>query len=290
MSNNLYLIDGHAVAYKYYFAYQKDPLVNSRNDIMSSMFGLAKLLTTLFKYFPVTHIGVIFDSPYRTWRKELYPEYKANRKKVDDIKYLLEKCYIMCSTWGIYTSAFKGLEADDVIGILAKQAEKEGFNTYIVTKDKDYCQIISESVKLFDLGETINKDQTLIIDRPECLKRHGVEPYQIPEYLALMGDTSDNIPGVEGVGKKAACTLLQKYANIEGIYNNINDLTPKMKINFEVAKETIKRDLMLTTFKYIDLGINLNELKVPSPIASEPILRLLEEEFEFHSIVKELCS
>ena len=285
---NLYLLDGHAIVYSYYYAFVKNPLTNSKGFCTSSMFGMAKILTTLFKHYKMSHIGVIFDSPYKTWRKEFYPEYKAGRKYVDDIRPLIEKTYMMCKTWGIYTEAFKGLEADDIIGFMAKKAEAEGFKVFIVTKDKDFCQLVSDNVFLVDLGNKIGKEESTIIDRTAVKQKHGVEPEQIPDYLALIGDTSDNIQGVPSIGEKSASKLLAKYGSVKGILSNLKDLAAKKRKLFEDHSLTLERDLVLTRLKTdIVLPLEWDELKKP-PNHNVKLLELLENEFEFFSILKEL--
>jgi DNA polymerase-1 len=283
---DLYLIDGHAVVYRYYFAYQKDPLKNSKGEVTSSMFGMAKLLTTLFKKHAFSHIGVIFDSPYKTWRKEIYAEYKAGRKTEDDVRPMIEKTYLMCKKWGIYSEAFKGLEADDVIMWLAKKAESEGAHVTIVTRDKDYCQVVSDNIKLLDLGKTVGKDEETIINKDMVLAKYGVLPTQIPDYLALIGDTSDNIPGVKGIGPKGAVKLLSTYGSVDGILKGIDNMEPKEKARFD--GNTLERDLLLTRYKAdADVHVTWDELKRP-PIVNAELLKLLEYEFEFNSIIKEL--
>jgi len=285
---NLYLIDGHAVVYSYYYAFQNNPLTNSKGDNTSSMFGMAKILTTLFKHYEMSHIGVIFDSPYKTWRKELYPEYKATRKYVDDIKPLIEKTYLMCKTWGIYSEAFKGLEADDIIGFIAKKAEADGFKVFIVTKDKDYCQLVSDNILLVDLGSKIGKEESTIIDRNAVKEKHGVYPEQIPDYLALIGDSSDNISGVPSIGKKTAAELISKYGSVKGILGSLQDMNEKKRKLFGEHSLTLERDLILTKFKTdIVLPINWDEFQKPQN-HNIKLLELLENEFEFYSILKEL--
>jgi DNA polymerase-1 len=283
----LYLLDGHAIVYRYYYAFQNNPLLNSKGENTSSMFGMAKILSVLFRHYPITHIGVIFDSPFKTWRKELYPEYKAGRKFVDDIKPLIEKTYIMCKTWGIYTEAFKGLEADDIIGYIAKKAEAAGFNVFIVTRDKDFCQLVSDKINLIDLGKKIGKDKSTLIDRKAVIERHGVTPEQIPDYLALVGDTIDNIPGVPSIGEKTAAEMLSKYGSVKDLLENLKDLDDKKRKLFEDHILTLERDLVLTRFKTdIVLSLELDELKKP-PNHNIQLLELLENEFEFNALLKE---
>jgi len=289
MNNTLYLIDGHAVVYRYYYAFERDPLITSRGVNTGATWGMANMVATILTNYPLSHIGVIFDPPYRTWRKEFYPEYKANRVHADDLTPQLEMTYHMLKTWGIYTAAFRPLEADDVLGILSKKAADAGFEVVIVTKDKDMAQLVGGPVRMLDLGKAIGKDKATFIDREAVKARYGVFPEQIVDYLTLMGDTSDNIPGVKGVGEKGAVDLLTKYGTIERIYENIEELTGKKKENFKNAIETIKRDKKLVTLAtQYEINTTLDMLRRP-PLHNVDLFQLFEEELEFHSIVKKLA-
>lgn len=290
MNKTLYLIDGHAVVYRYYYAFERDPLITSRGLNTGATWGMAKIVTTLLMNYPVTHIGVIFDPPYKTWRKDFYPQYKANREHADDMTPQLDMTYHMLKTWGIFTAAYKPLEADDVLGILARRASEAGYDVVIVTKDKDMAQLVNGSVKLLDLGKAVGKDKATFIDREDVKQRYGVYPEQIPDYLALMGDASDNVPGVKGIGKKAAPELLAEYGTIKGIYENLDKLTKSKKANFEAAVETIKRDRKLVTLStQYEIPVDLDKLARP-PLHNTNLFELFEGELEFHSIIKELST
>ena len=285
---NLYLIDGHAVMYRYHHAFYNNPLITSKGINTSATWGMANLVTTILKNYPASHIAVIFDPPYRTWRKELYPEYKANRTHADDLTPQLEMAFHMLKVWGVYSSAFRPLEADDALGILAKMAEAQGIQTYIVTKDKDFCQLVNDNIKLLDLGKTVGKDEATIIDRDAVKARHGVFPEQIVDYLTLLGDTSDNVPGVEGVGKKGASELLTKYGTLDEIYKNIDSFTKKRKENFEQAREGVKiaNKLINLALEY-KLPVTMDNLIRPH-INNTDLLELFEE-WEFYSVIKAMA-
>lgn len=284
---NLFLIDGHAVVYKYYYAYLKGPLINSKGEDTGAFYGLGQMLTKLLKYYPLTHIAVIFDSPTGYFRKDMYPAYKANRKSPDDVKPKIARAYEMCQNWGIYSSAFEKLEADDVIGAMATKASKEGFKTVIVTKDKDYAQLVNENTTLLDLGQRIGKDEAHYIDVAGIKEKFGVRPEQIVDYLALIGDTSDNVPGVSKVGAKTAVTLLEKYGTIDGIYENIDSLTAAQKKNFNNAKDTV--GLWKTLVKMhteVQLPMTWDDLKKPEGLPDR--LHAFLSQVEFFSIINEL--
>ena len=291
LMENLYLVDGHAVVYRYHFAFAENPLRNTKGEITSGVFGMAKIVGTLLKNYPMSHIAVIFDPPCRTWRKDFYPEYKANRKHADDISPQLLLTYHMLKTWGIYTEAFKPFEADDVIATLAKQGEAAGLGVRIVTKDKDFAQLVNDNINMLDLGKSVGKDDATILDRNAVKERFKVFPEQIVDYLALMGDKADNIPGLGGIGKKGASDLLTEFGSIENIYANIDNLAKTKKARetkkakFENARDTIKRDIKLVKLVTdINLPLQLDELKKP-PLHNASLFELLNE-LECFSIIK----
>ena len=290
MDKSLYLLDGHAIIYRFYHAFAQNPLITSRGLNTGATWGMAKIVTTLLMNYPITHIGVIFDPPYKTWRKEFYPLYKANREHADDMTPHLEMTYAMLKTWGIYTAAFRPLEADDVLGILTQKAVKAGYEVVIVTKDKDMAQLVGGPVRLLDLGKAVGKDKATFVDRESVKQRYGVYPEQITDFLALMGDASDNVPGVKGVGEKGAAELLEKYGSIDGVYKNIGELTKARKANFEAATETIKRDKKLVTLAtHYMIPVNMDQLARP-PLHNSALFELFENELEFHSIIKEMST
>jgi DNA polymerase-1 len=290
---NLYLIDGHAAVYKYYYAYAKAPLQNAAGENTSAAYGLGRMVLTLLKVYPVTHIGVIFDPPGGNFRKKLYPEYKANREKKPEIEPLLAMAYRLFKEWGIYTSAFTNYEADDVIGTLAVKGAQEGANVYIVTRDKDYMQLVNDKIKLIDLGNRIGEDTVTIIDQTTVKRRLGIYPEQVTELLTLAGDTSDNIPGVEGIGMGKpgkpgkAVQLLEKYGSVAGIYDNLDKLTESQKSRFEAAQEKIPLYKKLVTIEQnVPLNLNLDDLKRPEKY-SESFIKYLEY-LELASIIRDL--
>jgi len=294
MANQLYLLDGHAIIYKYFHGFIDNPLITSKGLNTSATWGMAKIVTTILKNYPVTHIAVIFDPPYKNWRKQYYSEYKANREHKDDVSPQLDMAYHMLKTWGIFTAAYKPLEADDVIGILAKKGYEAGYDVVIVSKDKDMAQMVKDgqngSIRLLDLGKTVGKDTATFIDSEGVKEKFGVYPDKIPEFLAIQGDKSDNVPGVPGIGPKIAAKYLSEYGSIGNIYQNLDKLTKSKKSNFESARETIKRDLKLVTLalKY-QIPVTLDQLKKPATV-NGALLDLLEEEYEFYSIIKELAA
>lgn len=281
----LYLIDGHSVIYRYHLAFKDNPLKTTDGVIVNGVFGMAKIIATLRINYPMTHLAVIFDPPYRTWRKDYYPEYKANRTHVDDISPQLEMAYSLIKTWGIYTNAFRPLEADDVIGILAKQAAEQGLQVRIASKDKDFAQLVTDKIKLIDLGQSVGKDEATIIDREGVKHKWGVYPKQIVDYLSLLGDTSDNVPGVSGVGKKGAADLLTAHGTIEGIYQALATFPKGRKASLEAAKDILLRNRKLITLAtQYEIPVTIDDLKV-GPLHTATLFELLER-FEFFSVIK----
>ena len=288
MNKNLFLIDGHACVYKYYYAYLKKPLYTSYGQDTSVVYGMCNLIKILFIGFDVTHIGVIFDPPGGSWRKRLYPQYKATRKKPDDISEHIALTYDTLNKWGIYTSAFEDLEADDVIGAIAKKAENLGFTVKIVTKDKDYTQLVNNRISLLDLGKSIGKDDVTIIDSKEVKNRFGIYPNQIIDYLSICGDTADNVKGITGIGKKTAAKLLSEYDDINGIYRNLDKLTKGQKEKFENGKESLNlAHKLVTLITDVELPINIEtDLRRP-PNTNNNIIELFSQ-LEFNTIIRDL--
>lgn len=283
----VYLVDGHALVYRFHYAFADSPLTTNGHNV-SAVYGVALACATLLKNHPVSHIGVIFDPPYRTWRREMYPAYKANREKADDLTPQLEMTYHLLKTWGIYTAAFRPLEADDVIGILAKKAEAKGHGVRIVTRDKDLAQLVTDKTKLIDLGQKIGQDEVTVLGREQVKTKYGVWPEQIVDWLAIMGDTSDNIPGIPGFGKKTAADMLEKYGTYDRLLASASELTEKKCQAVKASVEDLKRNRVLTALR-LDYGVpvELEELQAP-PTHSTDLFEELEK-LEFYSIIKRLA-
>lgn len=283
----LFLIDGHACCYKYYYGYFKNPLLTSYGENVSVAYGMAKLLSVLFLGFDMSHIAVIFDPPTGSWRKKIYKEYKATRKTPDDISPHIARTFELVQAWGIYTNAFEYLEADDVIAAIAKKAEQQGFEVVIVTKDKDYAQLVTKNVKLLDLGKTIGKDSCSYIDLDGVKERWGVNSNQILDFLAIVGDSSDNIKGVKGVGKGTAQKLLEKYGTAANIYTNLDQLTKAQKNKFIDYKKDFELAQTLVRLKDdVELPFTLDRLEKPD--LNRPKLLTMLQQLEFNSIIKDI--
>lgn len=285
MGNRLFLIDGHALIFKMYYAFLRHPMINSKGADMSILFGFTKYLLELIEKEKPTHLAVAFDPPGGTFRHEIYGEYKGTRDEtpqlvIDALEPLCGLCRAMC----IPVLMVKGFEADDVIGSMAKKAEKEGFTVYMVTPDKDYGQLITENIYQYKPGKSGAENE--IIDAAKVCEKYGIQrPEQVIDILTICGDTSDNIPGVKGVGEVGAGKLVSKYGSVENIYAHIGELTPKQREAFENAKGHIDMSHLLVTIKTdIPLDVTEEEMKVGCEYAPE--VADLFEKYEFGSLLK----
>ena len=249
MGKRLYLIDGHALVFKMYYAFLRRPMINSKGADMSILFGFTKYILELIEKEKPTHLAVAFDPPGGTFRHQIYPDYKGTRQEtpqlvIDSLEPLCE----LCSAMNIPVLMVKGYEADDVIGSMAKRAEKEGFDVYMVTPDKDYGQLISEHITQFKPGKSGGDDE--LVDVAKICEKFSIKtPEQFIEILTICGDTSDNIPGVKGVGEVGASKLISKYGTIENIYSHIDELTPKQQEAFRGAEGHIRMSHDLVTIR-----------------------------------------
>lgn len=285
MGNRLFLIDGHALIFKMYYAFLRHPMINSKGADMSILFGFTKYLLELIEKEKPTHLAVAFDPPGGTFRHEIYGEYKGTRDEtpqlvIDALEPLCGLCRAMC----IPVLMVRGFEADDVIGSMAKKAEKEGFTVYMVTPDKDYGQLISENIYQYKPGKSGAENE--IIDVAKVCEKYGIQrPEQVIDILTICGDTSDNIPGVKGVGEVGAGKLVSKYGSVENIYAHIGELTPKQREAFENAKGHIDMSHLLVTIKTdISLDVTGEEMKVGCEYSPE--VADLFEKYEFGSLLK----
>jgi len=218
----LMLIDGHALAYRAYHALPPD-LATSRGELTNAVFGFTSMLLKAWQEEQPDYIAVTFDKG-RTFRHQIYDQYKANRDKMPDpLTSQMPRIKQIVKTLNIPVYTAEGYEADDVLGTLARQAEKQGVDVLIVTGDTDTFQLVDEHTRVLISRRQFS--DTTTYDEEAILRRYGLRPEQLVDYKALVGDVSDNIPGVRGVGEKTARQLLQKYGSLEGIYEHLEDIT-----------------------------------------------------------------
>ena len=285
MNKRLFLIDGHALVFKMYYAFLRHPMINSKGADMSILFGFTKYILELIEKEKPTHLAVAFDPPGGTFRHEMYPEYKGTRQETPQLVIdALEPLCEICSAMRFPVLMVKGYEADDVIGSMAKRAEKEGFEVYMVTPDKDYGQLISEHIIQFKPGKSGSENE-LIDVRKVCEKYKISRPEQVIEILTLCGDSADNIPGVKGVGEVGAGKLIAKYDNVRNIYNHLDELTPKQREAFIEAEGHIGLSHELVSIK-TDIEIDVDSADMALDYVYDSKVADLFEKYEFGSLKK----
>lgn len=283
MDKKLFLIDGHALIFKMYYAFLRHPMINSKGADMSVLFGFTKYILELIEKERPTHLAVAFDPPGGTFRHEMYPEYKGTRSEtpqliIDSLEPLCE----LCKAMGFPVLMVKGFEADDVIGSMAKRAEKEGFTVYMVTPDKDYGQLISEKILQFKPGKS-GSDNEVIDVRKVCEKYNINSPEQVIEILTICGDSSDNVPGVKGVGEVGAGKLISKFGTVEEIYRHLDELTPKQRETFVSSEGHIMLSHELVTIK-TDIVLDVDSKAMELTGTYSPEAADLFEKYEFGSL------
>ena len=285
MDKTLYLIDGHSLIFKMYYAFLRHPMINSKGADMSILFGFTKYILELIEREKPSHLAIAFDPPGGTFRHEMYAEYKGTRDATPQLVIdALEPLCELCEAMKIPVLMVKGYEADDVIGSMAKRAEKEGFKVYMVTPDKDYGQLISENIIQYKPGKAGGENE--LIDSKKICEKYGINsPEQVIEILTICGDASDNVPGVKGVGEVGAGKLVAKYGTVENIYAHIDQLTPRQREAFENSRDHIGLSHELVTIKTdIQLDVNTEDMTVNCEY--DPLVADLFEKYEFGSLRK----
>jgi DNA polymerase-1 len=286
-NKKLFLIDAYALIYRAYYAFIKSPRINSKGLNTSAVFGFTNAVLEIIRVEKPTHISVVFDPPGGSFRNVIYPEYKANRDETpEDIKLSVPLIKKVLEGLQISTRMEMGYEADDLIGYLAKKAEKEGYDVYMMTPDKDFGQLVSDRVKMYRPGRGGNPAE---IWGPEeiCAKFGLNRTEQVIDYLGLMGDASDNIPGVPGVGAKTAAKLLCEFDSIDGLYENTDQLKGKLKEKVEANHEQALLSRKLATI-VLDFPAEVN---IEGMVKNEFNVDLLEEileELEFRTLLRKL--
>ncbi|MDY0890004.1 MULTISPECIES: DNA polymerase I [Kosakonia] len=278
--NPLILVDGSSYLYRAYHAFP--PLTNSVGEPTGAMYGVLNMLRSLLLQYQPTHVAVVFDAKGKTFRDELFEHYKSHRPPMpDDLRAQIEPLHAMVKAMGLPLLAVSGVEADDVIGTLACEADKKGRPVLISTGDKDMAQLVTPNVTL------INTMSNTILGPEEVVTKYGVPPELIIDFLALMGDSSDNIPGVPGVGEKTAQALLQGLGGLDSLYaapEKIAELSFRgaktMAAKLEQNKEVAYLSYQLATIKTdVPLELTSEQLEVQQP-ATEALVELFKR-YEF---------
>lgn len=278
--NPLILVDGSSYLYRAYHAFP--PLTNSKGEPTGAMYGVLNMLRSLLLQYRPSHVAVVFDAKGKTFRDELFAEYKSHRPPMpDDLRAQIEPLHQMVKAMGLPLLVVSGVEADDVIGTLAQEAEKAGHAVLISTGDKDMAQLVTPNITL------INTMNNAILGPQEVCEKYGVPPELIIDFLALMGDSSDNIPGVPGVGEKTAQALLQGLGGLDSLFSNLDKISTltfrgakTMSAKLEQNKDVAYLSYKLATIKTdVELDITCDELNVSAP--DDDQLHQLFSRYEF---------
>ncbi|MFQ6791004.1 DNA polymerase I [Serratia marcescens] len=278
--NPLILVDGSSYLYRAYHAFP--PLTNSAGEPTGAMYGVLNMLRSLLLQYQPSHVAVVFDAKGKTFRDDLFAEYKSHRPPMpDDLRAQIEPLHSMVKAMGLPLLVTPGVEADDVIGTLALEAEKAGHAVLISTGDKDMAQLVTSNVTL------INTMNNTILGPQEVCDKYGIPPELIIDFLALMGDSSDNIPGVPGVGEKTAQALLQGIGGLDALYGNLENIATlsfrgakTMAAKLEQNKEVAYLSYKLATIKTdVELDLTCADLTVSEPDVDT--LQQLFKQYEF---------
>ena len=286
-AKKLYLLDGMALTYRAHFALIRSPRFTSSGLCTSAVFGIANVVADILKREKPTHIAVAFDTPEPTERHIIFPEYKAQRDAMpEDIGEQLPWIDKLFDALNIKSIRMPGYEADDVIGTLAHQAAEDSFQTWMVTPDKDYDQLVRENVFVYKPGRKGGTQE--IFGVPEVLEKWNIESVdQVIDILGLMGDSSDNIPGVPGIGPKTAQKLIEKFGSVEKLLESTDELKGKQKERVEEYREQAILSKKLVTIQLdVPHEVNLDSLFVQE--YDEQKLRTLYMELEFDSLGKKV--
>ncbi|MCO7254909.1 DNA polymerase I [Dickeya oryzae] len=278
--NPLILVDGSSYLYRAYHAFP--PLTNAAGEPTGAMYGVLNMLRSLLQQYHPSHVAVVFDAKGKTFRDDLFEHYKSHRPPMpDDLRAQIEPLHRMVKAMGLPLLSVSGVEADDVIGTLAQQAERAGKPVLISTGDKDMAQLVTPQITL------INTMNNTILGPDEVCAKYGIPPSLIIDFLALMGDSSDNIPGVPGVGEKTAQALLQGVGGLDALYGNLDKIAgltfrgaKTMAAKLEQHKDVAYLSYQLATIKTdVELELGCEQLTVNEPDATE--LRELFARYEF---------
>ncbi|MCU4162458.1 DNA polymerase I [Carboxylicivirga caseinilyticus] len=286
---DLYLLDAYALIFRAYYAFIRNPRINSKGFNTSAIFGFTNSLLEILTKENPSHIAVVFDPSGPTFRHEEYPEYKANRDATpEDIRKSVPYIKQLIEALNIPVIVKDGFEADDVIGTLSAKASQKGYKTFMVTPDKDYAQLVKDNVFMYKPRSKGGGNDIWGVD--EVKENFSVnDPIQVIDILALWGDAADNIPGCPGVGEKRAKDMIQSYGSIDGIYENIEELKGKQKENMINFKDQVKLSYHLATIR-LDVPIELDEKALEREKPNLNAISKLFEELEFKNLMSRINS
>lgn len=280
----LFLLDAYALIYRAYYAFIKNPRINSKGLNTSAILGFVNTLEEVLNKEQPSHIGIAFDPAGPTFRHEAYEQYKAQREETPEgIRTAVPYIKDIIRAYRIPILEVPGYEADDVIGTLARQADARGVDTFMMTPDKDYGQLVTEHVKMYRPKYGDKEFEVLGVE--EVKEKYGLSsPAQVIDMLGLMGDSADNIPGCPGVGEKTATKLIQQFGSIENLLAGTDQLKGALKTKIENNREQIEFSKFLATIKTdVPIELDMEQLKKEEP--DEEKLRSLFEELEFRTLL-----
>lgn len=283
--DKLFIIDGHALIFRMYYAFARHPMINSKGADMSILFGFTKYLMELIDKRKPDGLAVAFDPPGGTFRNELYPAYKANRTETPQLVIdALEPLKELCGALNIPVLMVPGFEADDVIGTVAKRFASADNQVIMVTPDKDYGQLIDKNIFQLKPGKGGGEDE--LFGPAEVCAKYGIDhPSQVIEMLTICGDASDNVPGVKGVGEVGAAKLIAKYGSVDGIYAHLDELSARQQEMFREAEDHIALSHQLVTIK-TDVPVEVTAADLAFTGKYQPLAADLFGKYEFGSLKK----
>lgn len=280
----LVLLDAYALIYRAYYGLIRSPRINSQGQNTSAVFGFVNTLEEIIRSLAPDHLAVCFDPSGPTFRHEMYPEYKAQREATpEDIRWAVPQIKRIVQAYSLPLIEVEGFEADDVIGTLAKTAEREGFEVFMITPDKDYAQLVSPHITMCRPAAGGGNFEELGVR--EVCEKYGIEqPQQVIDLLALMGDKADNIPGCPGVGEKTAAKLIAQFGNVENLLEHTDQLKGTQRKKVEENVEQIRFSKILTTIKTdVPLDFTIDHLRFQEK--NKEALRIIFEELEFRTLI-----
>ena len=283
----LFLLDGHALVFRAHYAFINRPLINSKGVNTSAVTGFVRALWDILQNQQPTHIAVSFDVSKKTFRNDMYPAYKANRDETpEDIRIAFPYIKRVVEGFNIPIATLDNYEADDVIGTLAKQAEREGFTVYMVTPDKDYAQLVSNNIKMWKPSRQGNGVE--VLGEKEILEKWDIARVdQVIDVLGLQGDSVDNIPGIPGIGPKTAVKLLKLYDTVEGIIEHVDELKGKQQENVRTYADQAILSKQLATIN-IESPVTFDEKSYRLEPFDRDKLSEVFKELEFRSLATQI--
>jgi DNA polymerase-1 len=285
----LFLLDAYALIFRSYYAFIKNPRITSKGLNTSAVFGFLLTLDEVLRNQKPSHIAVVFDTPQPTFRHTMFPAYKATRDETpEDIKKAVPYIKRLIDAYRIPVIECPGFEADDVIGTLSKKASGKGYQTYMMTPDKDFAQLVTESVFIFKPSRSGNES---VLWGVEDIKREFEvkDPLQVIDILGLMGDASDNIPGAPGIGPKTAVKLISEFGSVEEVLANTDKLKGKIKETLENNREQVMLSKKLATIE-VNAPVEFDEKRLITEIPDMEKLKALFDELEFRTIAARILS